>query len=208
MLIWNQVAYHHVAKTGGQSIVKVLVDNGRNGIYIGDRRKTYTDNVIHVNHRGEPHCHAPISKKKKVMDENGLPFDSFRIFAGIRNPLARMVSWWAMDMANDGAGGNKNMPLEEYVDYRLELGYDTVWSVINIDGEIPQNLHLVRTEEFGNWVTILENAFELPGITIPHINATKHKTWQELMSHRTVKRLLELDDELVRRFYPELLAAV
>jgi hypothetical protein len=120
----NKLAFIHIPKTAGSSILKRMVENDSNTIFqCEDHKNIFVgDNDYHQTH----YTYKEISESCKKIDLN---VSDYKFFTIIRNPYHRFLSALVYNLKYD----NKNMLscIEDYVEKILDLIISNNFEVIH-----------------------------------------------------------------------------
>ena len=161
MLIREKFAFYHIPRTGGQSIEHLLQFNKQ---------------LEHPGWLRLGQVHAPLHRQPVIVED-------YDIFTNIRNPFDRLVSLYELIKA----GGvhfikfDRNVSFPEFIyDHWGQKAdkhdeYNTQEEHLFIDGELPENITLIKMEEMNQlWPEVIRYYFGHEGIKIPHKNSVPH----------------------------------
>jgi hypothetical protein len=114
-------------------------------------------------------------------------------FCTVRNPYARMVSWWWSVCKMPGDRYHHKAELAEANLPPTLLGFLTLWKMkgdysqsryIEVNNGISQILKLENIEEDFNTLPFMKKH-----VTIPTVNSKKHPPWTELLDEESGKTI-------------------
>jgi hypothetical protein len=139
----NKLAFLHIPKTGGTSVRDFLIQCYSAGKLAGKRER------IKINHGR----HDRLEEIKTAMDLD--IFESLTILTTIRNPYATVSSLYFFSREMIQKQGpfaimtELNIVMEvgfpEFVEW-FEHGWPSVFDWLNVDGDVPENVELLRLE--------------------------------------------------------------
>jgi len=164
----RNLAFLHCMKTGGTSVRAWWEET-----FAGETVRIYRQ-----------HYHESLADK---MYAAGRLLKDVNIFTLIRNPYAIPVSTYHFfqKLENDPrpeAIEIRNMSWSDYISRFVDMAYRkqgdvpmSFWDYFNIDGEVPDNLHIIRLEEIDTLPDIINLRFgvRIP-VNIPFINQSEH----------------------------------
>lgn len=165
------VAFFHIAKTGGTSFNQFL-------------RDSYSLDKLGVS-RQRVDKEFRLEKLKTKKDLLGAAFDSIVIFTTIRNPYAQVVSFYFFLRDNIQKLGSappicpelivaSQVDFAQFVQWYCD-NFPSYFEFIEIDGKIPSNVKILRIEEIVSELKPIVNdamGLELDVDSFPHINVT------------------------------------
>jgi hypothetical protein len=106
---------------------------------------------------------------------------NYKLYGVVRNPYARMVSWWLWSNKHE----TYRSRFVDFLDNLSSYQRESYKSYFNAKvGKIDNFLHCESLEEdFKSFCSQVG----LPEITLPHVNKTKHKHFKEYYDSRTRK---------------------
>ena len=154
-------AFHHIPKTGGTSVIKLLHLTGKPFKIVSKS------------------SHEPLSSRRGRKNLKKFKY----IYTNIRDPFARIVSLYEFS----GDGGQRNKFREGCTCFK-EFFYDKWYpntenrdwfrsteEFIVVDGKIPEKLTIVKLEEIDEvWPKIITKHFGKRVLMVPRENTTIH----------------------------------
>ena len=122
--------------------------------------------------------HASLNSYKKEHIRN------YKLYGLVRNPYARMVSWWRWDLRNSGRK-EAEYPLLKFLASGNQWKWWSMKNYFHTDHECRHQLKFIHSEnmqkDFLNFCTDVG----LNGINLPQKNSTKHKHYTEYYDDET-----------------------
>ncbi len=203
MLIWKDLAYYHMPKTGGNTILHALKVGERNEVYIGSTSTEWgKQNITNTLSIPPANHHATLEEMWAMMRLSGMDPLQYYFYTSLRHSCDRWISEWNHKMSLT-AWKDRYIGVNEYISKRI--GKVTAWEKLKVGGKVPSNLTIVQYEEFHLWESILRDQWEIPNPVIGKLNAFPHDIWNKILTRHTVDSIIDDELEMITLYYPELL---
>jgi len=174
---YGDFAFHHIPKTGGSSVKRMLLTTELPFKNIGDSEK--------------PKVHTPLSEQKEYLEKYEY------IYTNIRNPFERIVSLYTFNTLRRKFG----VPEASFGDFFHNHWYlnpdKSEWLLsteeyLLVDGSIPKKVILFRLEDIDYiWPKIIKFHFGKEVLEIPRENTTLHGDSMEYFDTEMIKKVNE-----------------
>jgi len=192
-------AFQHINRTGGLSIKKVITDE----VGSPDSGSTTIDGA----HRSLVDCFESFRRHHP-----GDNIGDLSIYANVRGPLARLVSIYSFRKSRRNAYAGKDFRWFFYNVYMSKGDITDGGQKPYITGEsgyIPGNITVVKFGDISSvWPGILSRHFGIEIHRLPVVNKSEHGNPVEYFDREMISIVIEKEQWLVEKFYPELLELV
>lgn len=183
MILNEKLLFIHVPKTGGMALTSLLLDvlPGIKYYTLPEPDSSLEGRASEIRHLVGTR-HETLAEARSLLLRHGLDLSSFAvILAGARNPYALEVSRYAyLQQGHEvDRGPEQDLAMSNTFEKYLALApYDPSKSIENyycIDGEMPENLRIIRLEHLDEDVSRVLAEIGLPGDRhIPSDNESVH----------------------------------
>jgi len=184
MYAHNDFAFHHVPKTGGMSVKKMLHLTG------ASMKQVAKDHILLDSWKG----HRCLKKYK-------------HIYTNVRDPFARIVSLYKFWTTRRG-----EMSFDKFF-YDCWLAKKKLYNpfrhttdeYILVKGKVPENVTIIKLEEINEmWPQIINHHFGKKFLSVPRENTTYHKNPMEYFNDEMVNIMKKKEGWVIRNYYPQL----
>jgi hypothetical protein len=184
----HHAIFAHIPKTGGQSLYKALDIKKQPGYLWGHRDDLETH-------------HLPIKIIKTLLPRP--LFDAYFKFTVVRNPFDRMVSEYFYKRVGDKRHIDcSKISFEDFVEMAEERTFEVLEKPHNEISHFLKQIDFIyddknkmALDKIYKYETDFSEIGKRFQTTIPHINRTKHKPYQEYYNDKTEKIVSELYQE-------------
>jgi hypothetical protein len=178
----NDLLFIHIPKTGGMSIKSIL-----------DRQQ-----LSRLSTR--PWTNRHMSVEDYIFALGREEFDSLFKFTVIRNPYARLLSYYYFILMDEYHREHiaHSLTFHEFVEWSIEE-ISTQFSQVSLNGKLLVDLVLRYENLLKDW-KVLAEACNIPQI-LPYVNITKkYPVWEDLYTQKTLSLVREVYSEDFREF--------
>jgi hypothetical protein len=194
----------HYPKTAGKSLSLAFAEVWSRPVY-GLVSKGQITELSIVDQQGlhltVARGHENICQARDILEASGIDIYALKaIFVGVRNPYDLMVSNYFFmretfknnkEKNNFQLAANKN-----FEDYCSNITMSPPRNWMEIDGNKPKNLHLIRYERLQEDFNYFANKFGFGSVILPHLNRSEHEEYLAYINEASEENIYSLFREI------------
>ena len=176
-------AFHHIPKTGGTSVKRMLLETGL----------PFRNIVEDV--------HAPLNEKKKYLGKYK------HIYTNVRNPYERIVSLYTFNTLRRKFGVPEASFSDFFHDYWYLNPEKSEWLLsmeehLFVDGDIPKKVKVLKLEDMERaWPAIIKYNFDKEVLKVPRENTSLHGEAMEYFDKEMIGKVKKKEGWVLENFY-------